>query len=191
MGVKTSAWGWTMVAVLLLGGCAGQKKNIQPPADEPYRIGLEDVVDVAVWRDADLSRVVPVRPDGFISLPMVGEVRAAGKTPKELELEVATALKQYVQEPRVTVIVQEVNSPRVFVTGEVTRPGMYPMRGHVSVLQAIALAGGFSDFADKRNIRVIRRDGKSAVISYADLVTDDDEKRSAVWLAPGDTVVVP
>ncbi len=191
MGVKTSGWGWALTAVLLLGGCAGQKRNIQPPADEPYRIGLEDVVDVAVWRDADLSRVVPVRPDGFISLPMVGELKADGKTPKELEVEIAEALRQYVQDPRVTVIVREVNAPRVFVTGEVVRPGMYPMRGHVTVLQALALAGGFSDFADKRNIRIIRRDGKSAVVSYADLVTDVDDQRSAVWLAPGDTVVVP
>lgn len=191
MGVRTSAWGWTMVAVLLLSGCASQKMNVQPPSDEPYRVGLEDVVDVAVWRDADLSRVVPVRPDGFISLPMAGEIMAAGKTPKELEVEIAEALKPYVQEPRVTVIVREINAPRVFVTGEVARPGMYPMRGHVSVLQALALAGGFSDFADKRNIQIIRKNGKSLAVSYTDLTASEDDERSSVWLSPGDTIVVP
>jgi polysaccharide export outer membrane protein len=191
MGCRTSAWGWALVAVLLLSGCAQRTQNVRPPSDEPYRIGLEDVIDVAVWRDPDLSRVVPVRPDGFISLPMAGEVLAAGKTPRELEVEIHKALKAYVQEPRVTVIVHEINAPRVYVTGEVSRPGMYPMRGHVSVLQAIALAGGFSDFADKRNIMIIRRDGKGMSVNYTDLVATRDDQRASVWLMPGDTVVVP
>lgn len=186
-----SAWGWAVVAVLLLGGCAHQTKKVEAPADEPYRIGREDVLDVSVWRDADLSRTVPVRPDGFISLPMVGEVKAEGKTPKELEAELKEALKSYVQEPKVTVIVREVNAPRVFVTGEVTRPGSYPMRGRVTVLQAIALAGGFTDFANYGSIMVIRRNGKGLPVNYADLVTDEDEERAEVWLAPGDTIVVP
>ncbi len=191
MGGKTSAWGWTMVAVLLVSGCAHKTKGVQAPKDEPYRIGMEDVVDVAVWRDPDLSRVVPVRPDGFISLPMAGEVHAAGKTPKQLEEEIRKALAPFVQEPRVTVIVREVNAPRVYVTGEVSRPGMYPMRGHVSVLQAIALAGGFSDFADKRKIMIIRRDGKGVPVNYTELVETKDDARVSVWLQPGDTVVVP
>jgi polysaccharide biosynthesis/export protein len=178
-------------AVLLQVGCSHQTKRVAPPADEPYRIGREDVLDVSVWRDPDLSRTVPVRPDGFISLPMVGEVKADGKTTVELETEIRAALKPYVQEPKVTVIVREVNAPRVFVTGEVARPGAYPMRGRVNVVQAIALAGGFSDFASQGSIMVIRRDGKGIPVNYADLVTDDDEERTSVWLMPGDTVVVP
>lgn len=186
-----SAWGWALGAVLLLGGCAHKTKHMAAPPDEPYRVGREDVLDVSVWRDADLSRMVPVRPDGFISLPMVGEVKAEGKTPKELEQELREALKPYVQDPRVTVIVREVNAPRVFVTGEVTRPGSYPLRGNVSVLQAIALAGGFSDFANTGSIMVIRKDGKGVPVNYADLVTSDDKARESVWLHPGDTVVVP
>lgn len=186
-----SAWGWAVLAVLLLGGCAHQTKQLPAPKDEPYRIGREDVLDVSVWRDADLSRTVPVRPDGFISLPMVGEVKAEGKTPKELEAELRESLEAYVQEPKVTVIVREVNTSRVYVTGEVARPGAFPARGRLNVLQAIALAGGFTDFADHGAIMVIRRDGKGYPVNYADLVTDDDEARQSIWLMPGDTVVVP
>ncbi|MBX5483732.1 MAG: polysaccharide biosynthesis/export family protein [Myxococcaceae bacterium] len=188
---KRSAWGWAVAAMLVLGGCAHQTRNVDPPPDEPYRIGREDVLDVSVWRDPDLSRVVPVRPDGFISLPMVGEVLAAGKTPKELEAEIRERLRAIVQEPKVTVIVHEVNASRVYVTGEVAHPGAFPMRGRVTLLQALALAGGFTDFADKSALMVIRRDGKGVPVNYADLITLDDKERANVWLGPGDTVVVP
>jgi polysaccharide export outer membrane protein len=189
--IATRAWVLVLGAALLEVGCAHETKRVAPPADEPYRIGREDVLDVSVWRDPDLSRTVPVRPDGFISLPIVGEVKADGKTPTELEADLREALKPFVQQPKVTVIVREVNSPRVYVTGEVARPGAYPMRGRVNVVQAIALAGGFSDFANQGSIMVIRRDGKGIPVNYADLVTDDDKERTNVWLMPGDTVVVP
>lgn len=190
MGRK-SAWGIAVLAVLLLGGCAHRTKQVAPPADEPYRVGREDVLDVSVWRDPDLSRTVPVRPDGFISLPMVGELKAEGKTPKELEAEIRQKLTPIVQDPKVTVIVREVNASRVFVTGEVSRPGAYPLRGRVSVLQAIALAGGFTDFASQGSIMVIRRDGQGIPVDYAELVDTDDKSRIDLVLVPGDTVVVP
>ena len=189
--VVKSAWGGAWIAVMLLVGCAHQTKRAPAPPDEPYKIGREDVLDVAVWRDPDLSRTVPVRPDGFISLPMVGELKAEGKTAAQLEAEIREGLKPYVQQPKVTVIVREVNAPRLFVTGEVARPGAYPLRGRVSVLQAIALAGGFSDFANPGSMMVIRRSGKGIPINYADLVAEDDQERADVWLMPGDTVVVP
>ncbi|HYX92055.1 MAG TPA: polysaccharide biosynthesis/export family protein [Myxococcaceae bacterium] len=182
---------WALGAVLLLVGCSHETKQIPAPADEPYRIGREDVLDVSVWRDPDLSRTVPVRPDGFISLPLVGELKADGKTPRELEAELRQALQPFVQQPKVTVIVREVNAARVFVTGEVAHPGAYPVRGRINVVQAIALAGGFSDFANQGSIMVIRRDGKGLPVNYADLVTEDDKERASVWLMPGDTVVVP
>jgi polysaccharide export outer membrane protein len=162
-------------------------------SDQPYRIGREDILDVAVWRDADLSRTVPVRPDGFISMPMVGEVKAEGRTPTELSEELREALKPYVQEPRVTVVVREVNSSRVYITGEVAHPGAYPLRGRVSILQAIALAGGFTDFADKDAIVVLRRSGKDGgtiPVSYSELV-EEPEKFEPLILRPGDTIVVP
>lgn len=190
---KTGASGWMVLGLLLLSGCVHQATARVDNSDQPYRIGREDVLDVAVWRDADLSRTLPVRPDGFISLPMVGEVRAEGRTPTELSDEIREALKPYVQEPRVTVVVREVNSSRVFITGEVAHPGAYPLRGRVSILQAIALAGGFTDFADRDGILVLRRsgsDGSTISVSYNDLV-DAPEKNEPLMLRPGDTIVVP
>ena len=179
--------------VLLLSGCAHQQTPKVDNTERPFRIGREDVLDIAVWRDADLSRVLPVRPDGFITMPMAGEVMAAGKTPTELAEEIKGKLSPYVQDPRVTVIVREVNSSRVFVTGEVTHPGVYPLRGRVSLLQIIAQAGGFTDFADSDEIVVIRSDDKSTHIPvrYSDLVKADAAGEHDVILRPGDTIVVP
>lgn len=179
--------------VLLLSGCAHQQTPKVDNSERPFRIGREDVLDIAVWRDADLSRVLPVRPDGFITMPMAGEVMAAGKTPTELAEEIKGKLSPFVQEPRVTVIVREVNSSRVFVTGEVAHPGVYPLRGRVSLLQIIAQAGGFTDFADSDEIVVIRSDDKSKHIPvrYSDLVKADAEGEHDVILRPGDTIVVP
>jgi polysaccharide export outer membrane protein len=181
--------------VLLLSGCAHQQAPKVDNTERPFRIGREDVLDIAVWRDPDLSRVLPVRPDGFITMPMAGEVMAAGKTPAELEAELKSKLSAYVQEPRINVIVREVNSSRVFVTGEVAHPGAYPLRGRVSLLQVIAQAGGFTDFADSDEILVIRSDEKNKRIPvrYSDLVKagDDAEEKYDFILRPGDTVVVP
>jgi polysaccharide export outer membrane protein len=182
-----------VLGLLILSGCAHKATGKVDNSDQPYRIGREDLLDVAVWRDADLSRTLPVRPDGFISLPMVGEVRAEGRTPTELSDEIREALKPYVQEPRVTVVVREVNSSRVFITGEVAHPGAYPLRGRVSILQAIALAGGFTDFADRDGIVVLRRsgtDGSTIPVSYSELVEAPD-KNEPLILRPGDTIVVP
>jgi polysaccharide biosynthesis/export protein len=189
---KTSARWWVVLGLLLLSGCAHRGAAKVDNSDQPYRIGREDVLDVAVWRDSDLSRTLPVRPDGYISLPMVGEVRAEGRTPTELSEEIREALRAYVQEPRVTVIVREVNSSRVFVTGEVTNPGVYPLRGRVSILQLIAQAGGFTDFANRDRIMVLRKgqDGGSIPVRFSDLV-DEPEKFEPLILRPGDTVIVP
>jgi polysaccharide export outer membrane protein len=189
------------VALLSGSGCAHRVRTEPAKAEEePYRIGREDVLDVSVWRDPELSRVVPVRPDGYVSLPLAGEMPAAGKTPVDLAADIKARLAPYVQEPKVTVVVREVNSSRVFVTGEVTHPGAYPLRGRVSVLQAIALAGGFTDFANRDGIRVVRK-GRYAgqiPVRYSELVSDEDRQGGAqkrddpdVELMPGDTVVVP
>jgi polysaccharide export outer membrane protein len=181
-----------VVGGLWLGACAHQATP--PPAvvsDEPYRIGREDVLDVAVWRDSDLSRTLPVRPDGFITLPMVGEVQAEGRTTVELEQDIARRLQKYIQNPRVTVMVREVNSARIFVTGEVAKPGAYPLRGNVSVLQALAMAGGLSEFASGNRIVVIRgNNGPRIPVRYSDL-TSANPNGADFPLQPGDTVVVP
>jgi polysaccharide biosynthesis/export protein len=188
---KTRAGFWAVVGVMLLAGCAHAPAAKVDNSEQPYRIGREDVLDIAVWRDPDLSRTLPVRPDGYISMPMTGDVLAAGKTPTELAEELKGRLQSYVQEPRVTVIVREVNSSRIFVTGEVAHPGAYPLRGRVSLVQAIALAGGFTDFANSGGIKVIRSDGKGGQIpvSYRKLISSDGGQD--LILRPGDTIVVP
>ncbi|ADO71446.1 polysaccharide biosynthesis/export family protein [Stigmatella aurantiaca] len=188
---KTRVRLWAVVGGLLLAGCSHKPALKVDNSDQPYRIGREDVLDIAVWRDGDLSRTLPVRPDGYISMPMTGDVLAAGKTPTELGEEIKERLKPYVQEPRVTVILREVNSSRVFVTGEVAHPGAYPLRGRVSLIQAIALAGGFTDFANSNGIVVIRNDGPEGQIPvrYSDLVSPKDTQE--LFLRPGDTIVVP
>ena len=189
---KKNRLGLAMGAVLLLGGCAHQARMIPAPKDGPFRIGREDVLDIAVWRDGELSRVLPVRPDGFISMPMAGEIKAEGRTALQLADEIKEKLRPFVQEPRVTVIVREVNSSRVFVTGEVAHPGSFPLRGRVSLIQAVALAGGFSDFANKEGLVVVRpgKDGGSYPVRFSDLVSADEHSEEVV-LMPGDTVVVP
>ncbi|MHB8878821.1 MAG: polysaccharide biosynthesis/export family protein [Myxococcaceae bacterium] len=190
MGTR-GAWALALAAGLFAGGCAHQSKAIPPPGNDPFRIGREDVLDIAVWRDADLSRVLPVRPDGFISMPMVGDVKAEGLTPLELAERLRGSLQAYVLDPKVTVIVREVNSSRVFVTGEVARPGSYPLRGRMSLLQAVALAGGFTAFADSDGMVLLRvgKNGGRYPVRYSDLVGEG--RRGEVYLEPGDTVVVP
>lgn len=183
---KWTKAGWVVVLVL---GCAHSQWP-PPQADSPYRIGREDVLEVSVWRDAELSRTLVVRPDGKVSLPLAGEIRAVGRTPGELATEIQDSLAPYVLDPKVVVIVREVNSSRIFVTGEVVRPGAYPLRGKVSLLQALALAGGFSAFADTDAILIIRpgeAPGRIAV-RYRDLIANEDPPE--VTLLAGDTVVV-
>jgi polysaccharide export outer membrane protein len=178
-----------VVGLLLVAGCAHQSaRTVQAEAQGPYRIGREDVLDISVWRDPDLSRLMPVRPDGYISLPMAGEVLADGKTVDELADDIRLKLAPYVQKPQVTVIVHEINSSKVYVTGEVAHPGAYPLRGRVSVLQAVALAGGLSEFANSGGIVVMRPGFKDGPIdvNYGDLM-----KAKEFQLRPGDTVVVP
>lgn len=186
--------GGVLVAALQLAGCAHDPPSAPVAtagAEEPYRIGREDVLDISVWRDPDLSRTLPVRPDGFITLPMAGEVQAEGRTTVELEQDIARRLQKYIQSPRVTVMVREVNSARVFVTGEVQKPGAFPLRGNVTVLQALAMAGGLTEFADRNGMMVIRgNNGPRIPVRYSDLV-DRRGQGADFPLQPGDTVVVP
>ncbi|HUB08679.1 MAG TPA: polysaccharide biosynthesis/export family protein, partial [Myxococcales bacterium] len=151
----------------LVGGCAGASTNVPAePEQGEYRIGVDDVVEVAVFRDHDLSRTLPVRPDGRISLPLLGDVQAAGLTTTDLEKEVAARLAPFVDKPAVAVIVREINSQRFFVVGQVAHPGVFPLRGRVTVLQALAQAGGLGEFADENGIVLLRR-GKDRVHRYS------------------------
>ena len=124
--------------------------------DSEFRIGPDDVIEVSVYQDKDLGRTVPVRPDGKISLPLIGEMPASGKTATDLQKEIAQRLKQYIADPAVTVVVKEVNSPKVSVLGEVKTPGMYKIKDHATLLDAIASAGGLTEYAKRNKIYVLR-----------------------------------
>jgi polysaccharide export outer membrane protein len=182
--------------VLLVSTGCGSTKGSERPAERPdlgeYRIGREDVLEVVVWREPELTRVVPVRPDGKISLPLAGEVEAAGKTPAELQAGLTRALKPYIQDTTVAVLVREINGSRVFVLGEVTRPGGFPLRGAMTVMQAIALAGGRSEFAKDEVIWLREQAGREThrvSLSFDELVKG--EAAGALWLRPGDVLYVP
>ena len=187
--------GAVLVGVLLSAACASskgsQRAGERPDAGE-YRIGREDVLEVVVWHEPELTRVVPVRPDGKISLPLAGEIDAAGKTPAELQKGLTKALSPYIQDTAVAVLVREINGARVFVLGEVTRPGGFPLRGPMTVMQAIAVAGGRSEFAGDEVVWLRQKpDGASdrVSLSFEDLVKG--EAAGALWLRGGDVLYVP
>jgi polysaccharide export outer membrane protein len=162
--------------------------------DEDYVIGPEDVLAINVWHETELSRSVPVRLDGKISLPLVGDLKASGLTPRELEAELAKGLDAYIHKPQVTVIVQEVNSHKFYVLGEVQRPGSYPLSPKMTLLSALAIAGGFRDFAKVNQIYLLRPspDGTRSHIrfDYKAAVKGSNSYRD-LELKAGDTVVVP
>jgi len=157
-------------------------------------IGASDVLAINVWKEPDVSRVIPVRSDGRISLPLAGELQAAGETPKQLEQEISKRLASYISEPEVTVIVQESKSRRINILGMVAKPGSYLLANSMTVLDAIAIAGGFKDFAKQKNIYVLRQGSNGAQtrlpFNYKDVIKGKNTNQN-VQLEPGDTVVVP
>ena len=160
-----------------------------------YYIGPEDVLEIIVWRNADLSKVVTVRPDGRISLPLLGDIDAIGLTPTQLTTNIVNKLKQYKETPTVSVILQQVNSYGIYVLGEVAKPGRLFLKSKTTVLQAITNAGGFTPTAARNKIVVFRWDpGQNREIklkaSYDDIVLRDGSYQNLV-LKPGDTIVVP
>lgn len=160
--------------------------------DSTYVIGPEDVLDISVWKEPDLTRTVPVRPDGKISLPLVNDIQAAGLTPVQLAATLAVMLKKYLTQPQVTVIVTQINSKRVYVLGEVNHPGPVPLLPGLTVLQALASAGGFSQFANQKQIYVLRSEGEKESrfpFNYKAAIRGD--MRQNILLRTGDTIVVP
>ncbi len=170
------------------------KPSVTPATTDPaYVIGPEDVIDINVWKEPDMTRLVPVRPDGKISLPLINDVQAAGSTPQQLAAAVTDKLRKFLTEPQVTVIVTQINSQRVFVVGEVLRAGAFPLIPGMTVLQALASAGGFTTFADMKKIHVMRLvDGKHVELpfNYREVLKGDNPDQN-IKLLPGDTVVVP
>jgi polysaccharide export outer membrane protein len=157
-----------------------------------YRIGLEDVLDISVRSNAELDKVVPVRPDGKISLPLVNDISAAGLTPMELRDALTERLGAYIQNPEVSVVVREIHSFKVSVIGNVRAPGRYDLRGASTVLDVFALAGGFTEFAARRKITILRRDGATQQrlrFDYDAAVKGDGDKN--IFVKPGDIIIVP
>lgn len=155
-----------------------------------YVLGPEDVIQVFVWKEPELSTKATVRPDGRIALPLAGELVAAGSTPRELEAEITERLKQYIDLPVVTVMVEAINSPKVSVLGEVRRPGRFLIAQRTSVLDAIALSGGFTEFAHRGRVTVLRPtpSGVERIpVDVKDLLQDGGRQ---FYLVPGDTVHV-
>jgi polysaccharide export outer membrane protein len=162
--------------------------------DDSFVIGNDDVLAINVWKEPDVSRSIPVRSDGKISLPLVGEVQATGRTPLKLEQDIAARLKNYIAEPEVTVIVQQINSQKFNILGMVSRPGSFVISNSATVLDAIALAGGFRDFAKQKSIYVLRQnaDGTQTRLpfNYKEVVKGRNPAQN-VKLQPRDTIVVP
>lgn len=191
-----------VVCMMSLAGCGKLSQEVIAEANntqKDFLLGPEDVLDIVVWRNQDLSRQgVVIRPDGKITMPLIGEVIGSGRTADQLASQISDRLKEFKESPSVSVSVKEVNSYYVYVMGEVAKPGKYQLKSHTSVLQAIALAGGFTNFASKSKMQVVRNaigaDGKMhetrIPVRYDDLVFGTGEIRNFI-LKTGDVLVVP
>ena len=165
--------------------------DVQPDA---FIIGVEDILNINVWKEPEMSRIVPVRPDGMITLPLIGEIKATGLTPIQLQDQISAALRKLLADPQVTVIVAEVHSLTFNVVGQVLKPGYYPLTRRMTVLDAIALSGGFQPFAKQKKVYVLRTsaDGKQVRLSfnYKDVIKGKRPDEN-IYLQPRDTVVIP
>jgi polysaccharide export outer membrane protein len=187
------------LGVIMLSSCAQQgpvvptlSADISVSTDD-YLIGPEDIIEVLVWKNPDLSRTVNVRPDGKISLPLIGDVQASGVSVMQLNAEISERLKKFYKEPpQVSVIVQQVNSYAIYILGEVRSPGRYLVKSGTSFLQAVTLAGGFTEFASKNRIMVRRKNNMNSediiLIKYGEIVAGVQKN---VMMLPGDTILVP
>jgi polysaccharide biosynthesis/export protein len=176
------------------GDSSANQTVAQTPAPvEEYKIGAQDVLRIDVWKEAELTRTVPVRPDGKISLPLLNDVQAAGLTPSELSKVITEGLKKFINSPQVTVTVNEINSRRVYVTGEVAHAGAFPLLPNMTVLQVLSSSGGFTQFAKTKAIYVLRNeDGKQVKhpFNYKEVLAGRKQEEN-IALQPGDVIVVP
>ena len=197
---SSNAAGTQHVQMASLVGQAGKKTGDQPNApspqhhDDDYVIGPSDVLAVNVWKDAELSRTVPVRPDGKISLPLIGELQVSGLTVLQVQRMVAERLKEYISNPEVAVIVQQMKSRTYAILGKIAKPGSYELGKPTTVLEAIAIAGGFLDFAKVSKIHIIRPMDKGSPetlhFDYKKVIKGRNPEQN-VELKSGDTIIVP
>lgn len=200
-----------LVSVIFFSGCAStpaptpavppvasEAAAVSPAADtqalkDSYIMGPEDVIEVAVWKEPDVSRVVNIRPDGKISLPLINDIQAAGLTAEELKEKIREALSSYLDAPNVSVTVQQINSLKIFIQGEVTAPGVYLLKSNYNILQAIALARGFTTWAKKDKIVVFRKNGDQIItipVNYQKIISGEDPAQN-INLQRDDTILVP
>lgn len=205
LGGLMTAWVQTASATQTAQEKGDDRKSARPQAaaaasaapgtqtEAAYKIGPQDMLQIDVWKEPEITRQVPVRPDGKISLPLLNDVQAAGLTPMELANVISDGLKKYINNPQVTVSVSTINSRRAYVTGEVTKPGAFPLLPNMTVLQALTSAGGFTQFAKIKSIYVLRTDnGKQTKIPFNyKAVVEGKRPEDNIELQSGDTVVVP
>jgi len=154
-----------------------------------YRVGPEDILFIKVWREPDFTFPVAVRPDGRITVPLIGEVQAAGETPSQLTKNIADLLAKFINNPDVTVFVTEVRSKKYYIDGEVNRPGSFPLVTPTTVLEALSHAGGFKDFANEKKIRILRRD-KVYLFNFKQ-VTNGKHMEQNILVENGDHIIIP
>ena len=172
---------------------ADASKPVAATTDPGYVIGAEDVLNISVWKEPEVTRTVPVRPDGKISLPLINDIQAAGLTPAQLTGLIMEKLNKYFTDPQVTVIVTAINSRRIYILGEVNRSGTYQLLPNMTVLQALSGAGGFSQFANLKGIYVLREENGKQVkfpFNYKEVIKGNRPEQN-ILLKPGDTIVVP
>lgn len=198
MGIKTLAifriTAAAALALLLAGPAVSQANRTEEDSPNAYAIGIGDILEISVWKNPDLSATVPVRPDGRISVPLLGDVQAAGMTPLALKQTLTDSYKDYVTAPGVSVVVKEIHSRKIYITGEVKTPGSYDLPPRGKLMQAVALAGGLTPYA-KGRIVVLRdgRDGRQDRHYEIELkaIISGKKPQDNILLLPGDTLFVP
>jgi polysaccharide biosynthesis/export protein len=187
---RTSIWVSTMLMILLL---VSEASSQAPAQDSSYKIGPNDVLSIFVWKEPELTRDVTVMPDGKITYPLIGEIMAQGQTALELKKAITDKLQNFVTAPEVTVIVKDSKSRVIYAIGKLTRPGPYPLAPGMTVMQALSTAGGFDQWADTKNIMIVRREGGKETqlhFNYKEF-TSGEKLEQNILLKPGDTIVVP
>jgi len=185
----------TLACGSVLPSCGGGRTVEQavPPPSVQYVIGPEDLIKIDVWKEPELSQSVPVRTDGKISLPLINDVYVVGLTPLALQQELTQKLSKFVENPTVSVIVEQINSLKIYVVGNVNNPGVFDVKREINVLQAISLAGGFTEWANKRKIKIFRKQGGAEQIIEINYnkITSGKHPELNIPLQPGDSIVVP
>jgi polysaccharide export outer membrane protein len=182
-----------MLNCLIVDSVSAADENIQSKEQASFLLGFEDEIEISVWQDDTLTKTVKIRPDGKISFPLIGDILAVGYTVEAFREAIEKRIRDYIPKASVTVVVTSISSPKVFIVGEITTPGAYIMGRRLRVMQLLALAGGLQEFADRRNIMILREDNRQQKILKFDYskVVKGVEVEQNILLKPGDTIVIP